>query len=409
MRRDKIKMAVAVGTTLFVLSTLYTWNYFQEQKRLITQIDNHLYAAASAIPYVIKDDFHDRAIDAKSINPKEDKNNTLSLSALNNRLGTKFLYSVIRDREGNYRLSSSSATDEELKSGKEVRYFTAYPEVSDLLKQHFENSNTHFSRRPEPYHPVYIPAYSDRWGTYRSIFIPMSSPRGSHYVVCADMDITYVTALLRQNLLRNILEFAIYTLALLPIIITYFRAVKRKTQEYQHVHKLYLDQSELSVTDPLTNIGNRLKLDNELLSALDHNNNHAQPFGLVMIDIDHFKSINDQYGHQIGDVVLQQFAKILKQHSRSTDIVGRWGGDELMIIYHNTNLEGAYNHAEKLRKIIADSEFEHGIRMSASFGVTQPAPGISFKQLLECADEALYNAKGEGRNRTVKYQCTQMG
>lgn len=403
MKHELKKITAVVGFTLLALALFCVWSYYQEKQRLIVQIDKQLYAAAAAIPYVLKDDFHNRATDPDSIDPEEDRNNIQSLSALNNKLQMKFIYTVIRDRNGGYHLSSSSATNEELKAGGEVRYFTAYPEVSELLKQGFANDKARFSAPTETYYPVYAPVYSDRWGTYRSVFIPMRSPDGTPYFACADMDITHVSALLRQNFLQTLLEFAIFALAIFPIIYFYISAVKRKSQEFQQVHQLYLDHSERSVTDPLTKIGNRLKLDTELQSAMSHYQNYSQSFGLVMIDIDHFKSINDQYGHQVGDTVLQQFADLLVKHTRSNDIVGRWGGEEFMIIHRSRNLDGAYYHAEKLRKIIENSEFEKVKNISASFGVAHPTPDTTLAQLLRWADEALYTAKAEGRNRTVKY------
>jgi diguanylate cyclase (GGDEF)-like protein len=121
-----------------------------------------------------------------------------------------------------------------------------------------------------------------------------------------------------------------------------------------------------------------------------------------MIDIDHFKPINDRYGHQTGDMVLKQFADLLNAHSRSTDTIGRWGGEEFMIIYRNADIEVACIFAEKLRKIIEKSLFKKVEHISASFGVAQMIPGISLSQLLTQTDAALYSAKRAGRNCTVK-------
>ncbi len=404
MRHEIAKLSAAIGFTLLVVAIFCTWSYLQEEQRLFTQIDSQLLAAASTIPYVLSDDFHDRATSTNSISPKEDQQNIKSLSALSKKLGMKFLYTVIQDHKHKYRLSSSGATKEKLKKDKEVRYFTPYPDASKLIIQGFKNDKTVFSARAQKYHPIYAPAYSDRWGTYRSVFIPLHSPGGRPYFACADIDITHVTKLLQQNLMHNLLAFAVLTMAILPIIYSYVRVIRRKSREYQQVHKLYLDQSERSVTDALTKIGNRLKLDNELKAAMNNFRNFTQPFGLVMIDIDHFKKINDQHGHQVGDIVLQQFADLLVDHSRSNDVVGRWGGEEFMIIYLSTNLEGAYHHAEKLRRIIEDSEFEGIKKITASFGVAQSTHGIALDELLHCADLALYTAKKEGRNRTVKYE-----
>ncbi len=404
MRQDIAKLSAAIGFTLLVVALFCTWSYLQEEQRLFAQIDNQLLAAASTIPYVLKDDFHDRATTANSISPNEDQQNIQSLSALGNKLGMKFLYTVIQDRDGKYRLSSSGATKKELEQEKEVHYFTPYPDVSKLIIASFKNDKTIFSARAQKYFPIYASDYTDRWGTYRSVFIPLQSPGGRRYFACADIDITHVTSLLQQNLMQNLLAFALLTMAILPIIYSYVKVVRRKRREYQQVHKLYLDQSERSVTDALTKIGNRLKLDNELKAAMNNFHNTGQPFGLVMIDIDHFKNINDQHGHQVGDIVLQQFANLLVQHSRSNDVIGRWGGEEFMIIYLSTNLEGAYHHAEKMRKIIEESEFEEIDKITASFGVAQSIHGIALDELLHCADLALYTAKKDGRNRTVKYE-----
>jgi diguanylate cyclase (GGDEF)-like protein len=407
MRHEIAKLSTAIGFTLLVVALFCTWSYLQEQQRLFVQIDNQLLAAATTIPYTLTADFHDRATDQSSITSEEDLQNIRSLSVLSQKLKMKFLYTVIRDNNGKYRLSSSGATQEELNKGEEVHYFTAYPEVSKLIIQSFEESKTIFSARSDEYHPIYEQSYSDRWGTYRSVFIPLISPNVNRYVACADMDISHVSELLRHNLMKNLLMFGVLILAILPIVFAYIKAIRRKSREYQQVHKLYLDHSERSVTDALTNIGNRLKLDNELKAAMNHFHNSGQPFGLVMIDIDHFKNINDQFGHQIGDIVLQQFAKLLVEHSRSNDVVGRWGGEEFMIIYLSTNLEGAYQHAEKLRKIIEDSEFREIKKITASFGVAQSTHGVALDELLHCADLALYTAKKEGRNRTVKYEKTR--
>lgn len=401
MKREIVQIAGAIGFASSVLIAYSVWSYVQERDRLIAQVDQRLYAAAAAIPYVLPDDFHDRATGAQRIGPKEDRNNILNLTALNNHLDMKFLYTVVRDGNGTYRLSSSSATDEELKTGSEVRYFTAYPDASSMLKQCFEDSQTSFSKRSERSSPIYVPVFSDRWGTYRSVVVPMRSPSGNPYVAAADVDISYVTALLRQNTLQTLLAFFIFALAVLPILYVYVRTVKRKSREFRQVHQLYLDYSKRSVTDPLTQIGNRLKLDEEIKSALSHYQHFAQPFGLVMIDIDHFKAVNDRHGHRVGDAVLQGFANLLVAHSRSTDIVGRWGGEEFMILYSNTNLEGAYHHAEKLRQVIAGTVFENIQGITASFGVVQAIPGITLARLLQNVDEALYAAKNRGRNCVV--------
>ncbi len=406
MKHDRIKIFATLSFALVVLVGYSVLHYVQEKTGLIAEIDEKLYAAAVSVPFVLADDFHERAVNAKSITESEDRRNIENLSRLNKRLKTKFLYTVIRDAEGIYRLSSSSSLDQELEMGKEVRYFTPYPDVSNIIKRSFENALTaesDFRSRLEAYQALYAPIFSDRWGSYRSVFIPIRSAEGNLYVVGADIDITFVKALLRKNTVKTVLEFLLVLLIILPIVYVYVAAMKRNHREYQRMHRLYMDTSKLSYTDTLTQINNRLKLDEELQSVYAHYQRNGCPFGLVMIDIDHFKDINDKYGHQRGDKVLQRFADVLKQHTRSTDVIGRWGGEEFMIIYHNTEIEGAYLFAEKLRKAIEECVIEKvEEHISASFGVAQTRPGLSLSELLKQVDAALYSAKRAGRNCTVK-------
>jgi diguanylate cyclase (GGDEF)-like protein len=405
MQSDRRKIVITVGFALLVLVVYSAWNYVQEEAHLIAEVDEQLFAAAVSVPFVLADDFHERALTAKSIPEAEDLQNIENLSRLNRRLHTKFLYTVIRDREGDYRLSSSSALDEEIARGEEVRYFTPYPDVSNILKKSFEKASTEksdFRGREEEYKPLYVPIFSDRWGSYRSVFVPIRSENGNLYAVGADIDITNVKALLRKNTIKTILEFLLFLLVLLPIIYVYVATLKRKHLECRDMHQLYVDQSRLSYTDPLTQINNRLKLDEELQLAYAHYQRGKSPFGLVMIDIDHFKKINDKHGHQVGDMVLQRFAALLQQHSRATDTIGRWGGEEFLIIYHNTDLEGAYLFAEKLRQAIEAYMFDEVGYITASFGVAQITPGLSVADLLVEVDTALYAAKKSGRNCTKR-------
>jgi diguanylate cyclase (GGDEF)-like protein len=409
MKREKIKMLSAIVFTLLAMGIFSLWSYFREEERLIAQVDKRLYSAAVAIPFVLDDDFHDRAVDAQSITTGEDQRNIENLSKLNNRLGTKFLYSVVRGSDGTYRLSSSSALKKELETKKEVRYFSPYPDVSIMMKQSFEASATNFSHRNDVYHEFYVPIFSDRWGTYRSIFIPMRSPSGNAYMVGADIDISHVKTLLRKNILDTILTFLFFTLAILPIVYAYISMLRQKNREYLRVHRLYLDQSKRSVTDPLTQIYNRSKLDEELEVALHLFHKHGRIFSLLMADLDYFKAVNDSYGHQVGDSVLQEIAKLLTQSSRSADIVGRWGGEEFMIICLDIDLNGAYSLAEKLRKLIEIYSLAHPYGISASFGVAEPRSNEELPQLLKRVDEALYTAKRMGRNRTVKANGHTLG
>jgi diguanylate cyclase (GGDEF)-like protein len=402
MKREAIKMTTAVAFTLSVLASYSVWNYHYEKKRLIAQIDKQLFAAAVGVPYVLSDDFHDRALKINDINKSEDDQNIENLSKLNNRLGTKFLYTVIKDSKGMYRLTSSSALAKEIQDGTEVHYFTAYPDASAKLKQSFQRKTSNFHERNAIYKPLYVPIYSDRWGTYRSVFVPMRTSKGHLYAVGVDMDISYVKTLLEKNTIKTLLEFLLFTFAILPIIFTYITMLKRKSDEYKQVHKLYIDQSKRSITDPLTQLYNRYKLDQELQVQYENYREYGKSFALLMIDLDHFKSINDRYGHPAGDKVLKQIANVLKTSSRSTDTVGRWGGEEFMIIYPNSDLQNGFYFAEKLRSRVEDLDIENAYGVTISIGVSVPHQTMSLLTLLQTVDDALYKAKQAGRNQTVK-------
>ena len=156
---------------------------------------------------------------------------------------------------------------------------------------------------------------------------------------------------------------------------------------------------KLSVTDQLTQLYNRLKLESVFADEIHRASRYGEPFSVIMLDIDHFKSVNDTFGHEVGDKTLIDIAKILKQNSRTTDIVGRWGGEEFVVILPHTNLKSAFEHANLLRAQIETHSFEVIEKATSSFGVSCYVDGDSAKSILKRADDALYDAKNSGRNR----------
>ena len=126
---------------------------------------------------------------------------------------------------------------------------------------------------------------------------------------------------------------------------------------------------------------------------------HQSPLTVAIIDIDKFKLVNDTFGHQIGDAVLIGVAEVMLRNVRSTDILGRWGGEEFMLILPNTPLESAFEHVDHLRKIIGDSSFKPVEQVTISAGLASCVEFGCAKRLVEDADQALYEAKNNGRNR----------
>ncbi|WP_199609868.1 ligand-binding sensor domain-containing protein [Flocculibacter collagenilyticus] len=162
--------------------------------------------------------------------------------------------------------------------------------------------------------------------------------------------------------------------------------------------------TQLSLTDFLTKLPNRRGFQNEVDAALVRFKRNCSTFSIAIADIDHFKQFNDNYGHKAGDYVLRSVAKVLKASVREQDVVARWGGEEFIFLFPDTNITGAKLIAEKIRVRIQNAPFEyeeHQFDVTLTFGVCQYAAGVDFDTCLNRADEALYKGKKSGRNKVV--------
>jgi len=165
-------------------------------------------------------------------------------------------------------------------------------------------------------------------------------------------------------------------------------------------------------TDVLTGLDNRRHLEQELRDLWKHAQRLHEPFSLVMCDIDHFKRVNDTYGHQAGDAVLKQFAELLKGAARDIDHVGRYGGEEFVLLLPGTVLDAGVTFAERLRRRVEAHTFTYDggtLRPTMSAGVAAwPHPRVTNTDLLlKAADDALYVAKETGRNRIVRFDSQE--
>jgi diguanylate cyclase (GGDEF)-like protein len=174
-------------------------------------------------------------------------------------------------------------------------------------------------------------------------------------------------------------------------------------REKEKTHLIRLEN--LSVTDELTGLHNRRYFDKHFEIELQKIKRNKKELCLVMVDIDHFKRINDVHGHQVGDEVLKEFSTLLENNIRTTDLVSRWGGEEFIILLPETSIENSVNLAEKIRVIISHYDFSKVGNISASFGVSIVDPNSnSNRGPLHEVDEALYLAKDQGRNRVVAHK-----
>jgi two-component system cell cycle response regulator len=164
---------------------------------------------------------------------------------------------------------------------------------------------------------------------------------------------------------------------------------------------------EMAITDPLTGLNNRRYLERHFAVLIESSAREEKPLSVIFLDIDYFKSINDTHGHEAGDEVLKSFARRVRQSVRGIDLVARYGGEEFVVVMPDTESEVAYRVAERLRETIADEPFalEGGLRVgvTVSAGIASVSARDDTPQsVLRRCDEALYRAKGEGRNRVVR-------
>jgi diguanylate cyclase (GGDEF)-like protein/PAS domain S-box-containing protein len=169
------------------------------------------------------------------------------------------------------------------------------------------------------------------------------------------------------------------------------------TQEIEHLQRLAL-------LDPLTNIGNRRYIEGEIYAQIESLRRYEWPFGVLMVDIDRFKQVNDTYGHLVGDDMLKMVTGTLENNIRTFDAIGRWGGEEFVIVVRNVSAELLASMAERLRMLVEQSFLmvaEGALSVTISIGGTLAKPTDTAETLLERADRLLYHSKAAGRNRVT--------
>ncbi len=169
---------------------------------------------------------------------------------------------------------------------------------------------------------------------------------------------------------------------------------------------MYQQAIAASLTDPITGVSNRAALDMLLDREVELARRHGSDLAVIMVDIDRFKQINDTHGHLAGDQVLRKVAAVIRDCVRSSDVVARFGGEEFLVLLRNTDLFGAALLAQRIRAAIERTvirENDKDIIVTVSLGVTSLHDEESSRDLVSRADQALYQAKREGRNRVVEY------
>lgn len=155
----------------------------------------------------------------------------------------------------------------------------------------------------------------------------------------------------------------------------------------------------LSQIDTLSGLYNRRFMNQRIEEEISKYKRYETPFSILLVDVDFFKKINDNYGHDKGDLVIKKISTLMQQNTRDTDINARWGGEEFLILVPNSNLEGALTLANNLKQIIEKTNFETKEKITVSIGVSTFNENLNQEELLKLADNALYKAKNNGRNK----------
>jgi diguanylate cyclase (GGDEF)-like protein len=181
---------------------------------------------------------------------------------------------------------------------------------------------------------------------------------------------------------------------------------KRMCYMQHHQHQALDYYQSMAATDSLTGLLNRRQLDHRLHAEMSRSRRHQIPLSVVMLDIDHFKQLNDQYGHTVGDKILQELSQLLEENIRESDLAARYGGEEFVLVYTQTPLHEAFDSMDRLRRLIANHPFSYAgkpLQVTISAGVTQLMKSHTcVSDLLETADKGLYQAKASGRNQVIK-------
>jgi diguanylate cyclase (GGDEF)-like protein/hemerythrin-like metal-binding protein len=171
--------------------------------------------------------------------------------------------------------------------------------------------------------------------------------------------------------------------------------------ELAEMHNRIIELEKLSSTDRLTGAWNRVHFDKTIAAELSRSARYHQPLALIFFDIDHFKRVNDTYGHAVGDIVLRELVKVVSMNIRTSDMLFRWGGEEFVILAPSTSYRSATDLAETLRAKIELHKIETVGNITISLGVAEHISGESEKACFQRADAALYAAKNGGRNRVM--------
>lgn len=382
-------------------------NYYDVKRNLYREIDFKLLVAAKTLKYILAEDFHDRAKDEDSISYEEELVNRTKFNNFLKESELAWIY-TLAEKDGKYYFTAPTVSEEEAKKQKKW-YFYTYEDISqEFINSYIENKE------------VYV-EYTDKWGKFRSVAVPQLSPKGRRYLACADYEVSHINKILFSKVIYNVIAAFIFSLIgtfFLLIYKFYSDAINELEKNIEkNKEKLNEEQKRLkmleeikcfyqkqAMNDQLTGLLNKgyffEKMKEMISEYLEQEKEHKM--SLMMIDIDNFKEINDENGHLFGDEVIRVISKIIRDKSRKTDIIGRYGGDEFIIFLPETSLEISMVIGRRICDSVSEALFRNEKKKfspTLSIGVTEYSKNESIEEFMERADHYLYVAKYKNKNR----------
>ncbi len=235
------------------------------------------------------------------------------------------------------------------------------------------------------------------WKTLRRFQIPV--PRSGYELI--NQPVPFFVQNFRQVITALLILFSVFSVIALLWIGSVSEAHRKLQEATAEIESARQKAENLSMRDPLTGMLNRRAATAIINYEMNRKKRLHNTVSLMILDIDHFKAVNDNFGHEEGDRVLEEISRSLPGICRSTDTLSRWGGEEFLILTPDTNGEQAFHLAEKIRKHMADLDFHRCGSITVSLGISELGEGEDFQSWFNRADVALYKAKNEGRNRSV--------
>lgn len=355
------------------------FTYSDQKHSALQETDEKLLVAAQSLKYMMAQDFHDRAVDEKNVSTEEELENRRRLSTFAEETPFVHLYTLV-EKNGSFRFSTPSATGKEAREHASRHVYSCENVPESFRKALLENT-------------IVYETHTDQWGTFRSVAVPEHSPGGNVYLACADLDISFLNAGITRQMFRAIVSGLAFLLLPVPFLLilrnqdSTIKRVNAAMARYQrHLEELVATRTaelaketetlrEQASRDCLTGLYNRKFVMDTLTEQLTRSKMTGVPLCAMMIDVDGFKSMNDIRGHLFGDSVLRRICEILRDDTRAVDVVGRFGGDEFVVLLPGMSINKAVIVAERLCRRVREQHIEEGGHvLTLSIGIAERCP-----------------------------------